>query len=123
MAKIQKETITITFSKLVKDSDAATDTILASHMADQLQVHAQDMVDASIMVEAVIQEDDEDFDWYTPMDTLDTDNSFVEFEEEAPAEEVHVEEAPVVQAPVEEAPVEEAPVEDDMSQDYIDSGF
>jgi len=120
MAKIQKETITITFSKLVKDSDAATDTILASHMADQLQVHAQDMVDASIMVEAVIQEDDEDFDWYT---TLDTDNSFVEFEEEAPAEEVHVEEAPVVQAPVEEAPVEEAPVEDTMGQDYIDSGF
>ena len=70
------------------------------------------------MVEAVIQEDDEDFDWYTTLDTLDTDNSFVEFEEEAPAEEVHVEEAPVVQAPV-----EEAPVEDDMSQDYIDSGF
>jgi hypothetical protein len=109
MAKIQKETITITFSKLIKDSDAATDTILASHMAEQLQVYAQGMVDASIMVEAVIQEDNEDFDWYTP---LDTDNSFVEIEEEAPVEE----------APVEEAPVEEAPVED-MSQDYIDSGF
>jgi hypothetical protein len=118
MAKIQKETITITFSKLVKDSDAATDTILASHMAEQLQVHAQGMVDASIMVEATIQEDDEDFDWYTP---LDTDHSFVEFEEEAPAEEVHVEE---VLLHVEEAPVVQAPVEEDtMGQDYIDSGF
>ena len=105
MAKIQKETITITFSKLVKDSDAATDTILASHMADELQVHAQNLVDSSIMVEAAIQEADEDFgiDW----DITGSDNFFIE------------EEAPVEEAPVEEATVEETT----LDQDYIDSGF
>ena len=75
MAKIQKEIITITFSKMVADNSTATDSLLANHIVEVLQEHAQQLVDGSIIVEAAIQEADEDFgiDW----NTTSTDDMFV----------------------------------------------
>lgn len=76
MAKIQKEIITITFSKMLADRDTATDLVLTDHMVGLLQEHAQQLVDGSIIVEAAIQEADEDLgiiNW----DITDTDDMFV----------------------------------------------
>lgn len=75
MAKIQKEIITITFSKMVADNGTATDLVLANYIVEVLREHAQQLVDGSIMVEAAIQEADEDFgiDW----NITSTDDMFV----------------------------------------------
>jgi len=95
MAKIQKEIITITFSKMLADRDTATDLVLTDHMVSLLQEHAQQLVDGSIIVEAAIQEANEDLGihWDITNDIINNDMFVGGFEstntqpaaEEAPA--------------------------------------
>ena len=59
MAKIQKETVVVTFSKLVKDTDPENRTIVPNSLIKALQEHAQTMVEEDIIVESKIQEPDQ----------------------------------------------------------------
>ena len=97
MAKIQKETVIITFSKLVKDDDTVTGLLLPDSVVNELRDHAQNMVHDDIIVESKLETLEESFD------NWDTTTSDVDFYQ--PAETV-VEESSV-------ATVDEAPAEDD----------
>ena len=51
MAKIVKETITITLSKLIKDDIEDVETMLTDELLTTLETVAQELVDESIIVE------------------------------------------------------------------------
>lgn len=52
MATIHEETVTIKFSKLVKNSEAGASEILASDIQQTLEQVAQELVGDSVIVEA-----------------------------------------------------------------------
>ncbi len=51
MAKVQSENVVITFSKLIKDSDSASSTIISDEVAAALEQVAQELAGAGVIVE------------------------------------------------------------------------
>jgi hypothetical protein len=51
MAKVQSENVVITFSKLVKDSDAESTAIISDDVAVALEQVAQELAGAGVIVE------------------------------------------------------------------------
>jgi len=87
MAKIQKETVVVTFSKLVKDTDPENRTIVPNSLIKALQEHAQTMVEEDIIVESKIQEPDQFDAWETTISLSDEDfHESIELVDAAPVE-------------------------------------
>jgi hypothetical protein len=102
MARIQQKTITVTFSRMVRD-DEVTELEIGDHMASYLQEHAHNAIDnPSIIVEASYDDIPESIDSWDLLPDLSDDF----FTDEAPVTEAHVEEDHVEEVHVEEAPVE-----------------
>lgn len=61
MAKIVRETVEITFSKLIKDTENNASKIVTDLILDRIAEHGESLVDSTVVVEVYREQSYEDF--------------------------------------------------------------